>query len=272
MTDSTALYFKLDDDVLFVRPGSFESMLEAFVARHRTTAIVSANIVNCLGFTPAHQYVGAVALPYSAFSASQGERRFWTSMVWLREWVSSHLTFLARAAAGDLDAYNFGVWRFNCDRGGSAYDRFGLNFALLPPLSWDEPRRMAALDVFNKDEVYLTKIRPQQRSMDALVVGAALAVHASSGATRQNIQREFRMQPDADHAAEDEMPPLRALAWRYAALSSVALGRDCCQPDCPLLPPLTAGQLLSHSPVCPAVRRRPSSRARRGLRRLGAGG
>eukprot|EP01062_Namystynia_karyoxenos_P043595 TRINITY_DN31933_c0_g1_i1.p2 TRINITY_DN31933_c0_g1~~TRINITY_DN31933_c0_g1_i1.p2 ORF type:complete len:333 (+),score=95.01 TRINITY_DN31933_c0_g1_i1:792-1790(+) len=247
MTDPHTLYFKLDDDVAFIRPGSFEAMLETFVERYPYGAIVSANLVNALGFTPGHQYIGAVALPYSAFAASEGERGFWTSMAWLQEWLTVHVTFLERLAGGDLGAYDMGTWRFNCDRGGRMYDRFGLNFALVPSMSWDEPARMMALDTFNRDEVFLTKVRPQLRHMDAYVAGAALAVHVASSATRRHIEREFGMQESADHAEEERLPPIIALRWRYAAAVAAARGRPCCAPDCPLLPPVSVGQLLSRS-------------------------
>eukprot|EP01065_Artemidia_motanka_P004523 TRINITY_DN12139_c0_g1_i2.p1 TRINITY_DN12139_c0_g1~~TRINITY_DN12139_c0_g1_i2.p1 ORF type:complete len:569 (+),score=119.11 TRINITY_DN12139_c0_g1_i2:63-1769(+) len=251
MTDPQTLYFKLDDDVLFIRPGSIESMLETFVDHAPNATIVTANVVNGLGLTPVHQYLGAVGLPHSAYALAD-DSRIWTSMGDIQEWTRNHVTFLERFAGGDISAYDLGTYRFNCGYKSGEVFRFGLNFVLLVPLKENEMDSMLTLKTFNRDEVYFTKVRLERTRRDGYVAGKAIVVHAASVSNRHSLENHLKIRPDPDHSTEGRLPPLAALRWRYAAAQRVGLGETCCEPDCPLLPLLSIEGLLSSRPLVPS--------------------
>eukprot|EP00756_Hemistasia_phaeocysticola_P046593 Hpha_TRINITY_DN20384_c0_g1::TRINITY_DN20384_c0_g1_i1::g.138093::m.138093 len=110
---------------------------------------------------------------------------------------------------------------------------------------------MRKVNTFNKDEVYITKIRPQLKKKDVFVAESALAVHVASGSNRRTLEGELKLRMNADHATEARIGPLRALLYRYAASTLVSMGEACCAPDCPLLPLLTQPELMAPDPVPP---------------------
>ena len=105
--DKSTIYFKFDDDVVFIEDGTFETMIEYKVA-HPECFIVFPNIVNNPVMSYLHQRMGAVDTHLGICKLDPwGYNNLYNDA--FAEYL--HNTFLQRVDEGSLGIYKFDEWK-----------------------------------------------------------------------------------------------------------------------------------------------------------------
>ena len=245
------LFIKIDDDVVYSSKNSITSLVEAYLyhKRHRKSVIaVSANVINSFGFGPIHQHINAISFNHSSMSfTNHDSSKLYSTMN--EEFTLTHETAIRRLQNGTLNNFNFGDWIQTEDC--KSKQRIGINFILFPSLTVSEYNEMIEIKSFNKDEVYLTKVRGNLYSSPTVIVGSAVVVHLSTATQRSFLLDKiyFGEMPNRQtlsHSNEHLLTPLRNLAIAYGA----AMRADCCVlMKCPLF--VKVSVLLSSQPIKP---------------------
>jgi len=223
------LYVKIDDDVVFIRPGSLEYMVQHYFKNPACT-VVSGNIINNPGLTPVHQYIGALdALPFrSVYDGRNGN--FDGTYRSPLEWAWSHINFLRRLTTNTLDRYDFGAWNFNCD---GVYKRWTINF-LTYKMDQSDYRELRLADSLNKDEVYLTHTKPEKEKGITCAVGKAVAVHFFHTAQSSLVRRRVPQGVNSSAAQHPELA-MYLLSLYKAVSTHIEGGKKCCKAtQCPV--------------------------------------
>ena len=135
--------FKVDDDVVFISNGTFERMLEEYLANNHF--ILSANVVNHPQLSYVHARLRAILPFYEvkeyqweksknsseeiddtiAMGANYGPVSKWWENPKLA--AIAHESFLNHVNNGNLDVYDFRIWDFNTVE----YHRWSINFIVI---------------------------------------------------------------------------------------------------------------------------------------------
>jgi hypothetical protein len=123
MVDDKVVYMKIDDDILFIKDGSFEHMAYQTLFNSDYT-FFSGSVVNNPHSFAVHRFAGAY--PPSTFhwkhlgaarvpfvNHSHALAHYYGSNHYDRAGSMSHEAFIYNAAVGRLDTYNFDVWNMH---------------------------------------------------------------------------------------------------------------------------------------------------------------
>ena len=182
------LIFKIDDDIVFIRNGTFENMLEEYFTQN--LLFLSANVVNHPLLSHVHGRMRAV-LPYFEFinytwsrssdkvDLDTTECQFGTYDPFSRWWKNSkcaaivHESFLYHVERDELDVYDFKRWDFHQ----MGYDRWSINFVLMRGIYANKMRSM--FPNLEDDEIAISKEMPKKFGKHCYSLGSAIAVHFS---------------------------------------------------------------------------------------------
>lgn len=191
-TDPEVIYIKLDDDIVYIGPDTFEVLAEAKL-REPDCSFVSANVVNHAILGALHDEMGAMREEYRPiFDGWKAviEKKAQSDCLWryweCGEWV--HRSFLHHINRGTEDIFKFSKYNFHTHGyGGYKSDdspwitpfktsRWSINFFAftvhdLEGIDWD------GLD--EDDESQISYMQPHQLQIPACAMGKALAVHFS---------------------------------------------------------------------------------------------
>ena len=179
------IVFKIDDDIVFIKNGTFEKMLDEYLTGNHY--ILSANVINHSQLSYVHTRLRAI-LPfyeikpytwviaenttviddtvvfnstYSAYSKWWKEGRYA---------AVAHESFFYHAYNNNLEIYNFGTWDFNSV---GYHERVRINFII----SWGRNlNRMVHAKAFS-DETYLTIEMPKILKIHTISLGGTLVSH-----------------------------------------------------------------------------------------------
>ena len=183
------IVFKVDDDVVFISNGTFERMLEEYLANNHF--ILSANVVNHPQLSYVHARLRAI-LPFYEVKEHQWEKSKNTneeiddtiamgadygpmSQWWKNPKLAAiaHESLLYHANSDNLDVYDFKIWDFNTVE----YHRWSINFIIM----WG--RHLNTLNSsftdIKSDEVTLTSLIPKSTKKHSMALGAAVVSHFS---------------------------------------------------------------------------------------------
>lgn len=194
--EDSQLYLKIDDDIVYIKDGAVEAMLEEYLERR--FLFVSANVINHPWLSHIHHRMGAT-LPFHPPNQTLPEDSHLKSRpsdwvlqhkengledtaigsssldpfspcTWL-DWrcaAVTHYSFLHHLEHHSLEAYNFQLWDFSMDN----YFRWSINCIVFNTSDLLHPMP-------NDDEMAVTQTIPKARNYHTGAVGSALMAHFS---------------------------------------------------------------------------------------------
>lgn len=166
-------YFKIDDDIVYIHPNTFELMLEAKLM-YSDVIFVSANIINHPILASVHAQMRAIH-NISALANISGENPncHWESA---HCGTVQHESFIKRWYENSLEYYIFTVWDFDWN---GQYPRWSINLFLF------QGKDVTTVQP-GDDEQQISVEIPKREKKRCIAVGGALAVHFAYGPQRHN--------------------------------------------------------------------------------------
>jgi hypothetical protein len=192
------LVFKIDDDIVFIRNGTFERMIEEYI--NKNLLFLSANVVNHPLLSHVHARMMAI-MPFDEISEFQWAKSVNKSDLdstecqngeydpyskWLKNPKCTalvHESFLYHALKNELDVYDFKKWDFHQ----MGYERWSINFVLMRGIYANKMKKM--FPDMDDDEVAISREMPKVFGKHCLSLGPAIVVHFSYGPQSEFIQK-----------------------------------------------------------------------------------
>jgi hypothetical protein len=182
------LIFKIDDDIVFIAPNTFENMLKEYLINN--LIVLSANVINHPFLSHVHARMMA-PIPFyenndnrtwtrdeNSKTLDRSECRFGDYGPFSRWWSNGkcaaivHESFLVNARNNKLSNYNFLKWDFH--QGG--YERWSINFILF---KGEYLKQLKSRFPSIEDEVAISSEIPKIYDSHSYSLGSALVVHFS---------------------------------------------------------------------------------------------
>jgi hypothetical protein len=182
------LIFKIDDDIVFIAPNTFEDMVKEYLIDN--LIVLSANVINHPLLSHAHARLMA-HIPFyqnkdnitwtkdeNSSSLDRGDCQFGDYGPHSKWWSNAkcaaivHESFFVNARNNKLNNYNFLKWDFH--QGG--YGRWSINFVLFKGKYVHQLKRLFPN---MEDEVAISHEIPKKYDRHSYSLGSALAVHFS---------------------------------------------------------------------------------------------
>ena len=182
------IVFKIDDDIVFIKNGTFELMLTNYLAGKHY--ILSANVINNSQLSYVHARLRAI-LPFDEIQPYTWVRAENTTEIddtvvfnstyaaYSKWWgdgrcaAVAHESFLYHAYNNNLEIYNFGIWDFNSV---GYHERVRINFII----SWGKNFNKLNSDTDSfTDETYFSIDMPKKLKIHTISVGKTLVAHFS---------------------------------------------------------------------------------------------
>jgi hypothetical protein len=204
LTNKSQVYVKLDDDIVFVKDGSFEHLVLETVANDEYTFYLG-NVVNNPHSAAVHRFTGSY--PGSSYHWSKlgrtsppfyesGRAPVWYYGLTIYEDMGApeHEAFVYNVAMNKLQVYAFDIWNMNGCRCAEKQDGFDLcderGYYRWDPnaISWlyakssKFPHRLPNYEIPFVTAGWASSIAPNRAGM----VGESLFVHAASPGQRQS--------------------------------------------------------------------------------------
>ena len=183
------LIFKIDDDVVFISPNTFENMLNEYLTNN--LIVLSANVINHPFLSHVHARMMAI-IPFYEISNNNTWTRAEDSNVLDRteckfgdygpfsRWWSNgkcaavvHESFFVNAKENKLNNYNFLKWDFHQ----TGYDRWSINFILFKGKYVNRLKQL--FPNTENDETAISCDIPKKYDKHSYSLGSALVVHFS---------------------------------------------------------------------------------------------
>ena len=208
--DADTVYVRLDDDIVYLAPGFFETLL-SYRLRCPTPLLVSAAVVNNAIVDHLRQRAGVLGLTWGKIGYRCMDPLGWENPGWAEH---VHRRFLEDVRTGYRWRWQTSDWVF--------YDseRFSIN-----AVSWTGTGMAAAQriePVGEDEEWWLTGLYPQNVGIPNHLCGGAICAHFAFHTQREHLDRTDIL--DGYRQLADDEAPVRSLAALAARSSVLANG------------------------------------------------
>jgi hypothetical protein len=192
--DENEYVFKIDDDIVFIKKGCFESMLNEYIKNEHV--FLSANVINHPRLSDLHARIGAIK-PLCKFNSklacNQSENSFEiiqncsfnrdTFQWWYKPEcaILAHENFIKNFQTNNLNAYDFKYWDFHYDN----YDRYSINFVLSMGKYLNKMNEKINENIL--DEVLVSSVLPSQMGKHTFALGNAIVSHYAYRSQRNHL-------------------------------------------------------------------------------------
>ena len=193
----TNRYFKIDDDVIYIHPGTFENM----IIRENTSCTI--RFANIAGANWRCSYIHQTMGLYNDRNLNPNGLQFGFSPLADCGWHSAECaklslnTFLSLHKKQQLNRYLFDTVFLEDKR------RFSINFFMISNRTINRKALAESLPIYNDDEEWWT-VRYVQKIDPHCVVGSSLVVHFSYHTTINTLLKDTNLIKEFEHIAYGE--------------------------------------------------------------------